>query len=199
MAQLGRPREFDVDEALDKAMDAFWARGYEATSVADLMGAMGLQKGSIYKAFGDKHSLFLRALDRYLDEVIEAVKSAISSAPDERMAVRGWLSGVVAGRCSRSNRRRGCFAINSLVELAPHDPEVNTRLRRHLEQLRGLIVPVVAAGQSKGLLRDNASAEAATDMLIAFVQGIVADARLGRPAEHSSRLMETVLGLVEAK
>ena len=65
MTSVGRPREFDLEEALDAAMQAFWAHGYESTSMADLMLAMDLQKGSIYKAFGDKHSLFIQALRRH--------------------------------------------------------------------------------------------------------------------------------------
>ena len=66
---VGRPRQFDEDLALDSAMQAFWAKGYEATSLADLMAATGLHKGSLYQAFGDKHSLFIRALNRYLEEM----------------------------------------------------------------------------------------------------------------------------------
>ena len=69
---VGRPRQFDVDQTLDAAMRAFWARGYEATSMADLMAATGLHKGSLYQAFGDKHALFIEALKRYLGEMARA-------------------------------------------------------------------------------------------------------------------------------
>ena len=84
---VGRPREFDVDKALDAAMQAFWAKGYEATSMADLMAATGLHKGSIYGAFGDKHALFVEALTRYLADMRQIERSVLKGRSD----TAGWL------------------------------------------------------------------------------------------------------------
>src|ERR687891_349404 len=92
---MARPREFDIDEALEAAMGAFWVRGYEATSLADLMQAMGLQKGSIYKAFGDKHALFLCALQRYLDQMYEAQRAMLTGATSPRVALQAWLDQLI--------------------------------------------------------------------------------------------------------
>ena len=75
---MARPREFDMDQALDAAMSTFWAQGYEATSMTDLVEATGLQKGSLYKAFDDKHDLFMKSLSRYLDGAYTAMKIALS-------------------------------------------------------------------------------------------------------------------------
>src|ERR671910_2905737 len=94
---MARPREFDIDEALDAAMGAFWVRGYEATSLADLMQVMGLQKGSIYKAFGDKHALFLSALQRYLDQMYAAQRQALANATSPRATIQAWLDRLIEG------------------------------------------------------------------------------------------------------
>ena len=69
---VGRPREFDVEQVLEAAMQAFWANGYEGTSLTDLVAATGLMKGSLYQAFGDKHSLFIQTLNRYLQNKLYA-------------------------------------------------------------------------------------------------------------------------------
>ena len=81
---MGRPREFDEDGVLERALHVFWRLGYEATSVTDLMEATGLAKGSLYKAFGDKRSLFLKALDRYLERGRDALRHTLTDAPTVR-------------------------------------------------------------------------------------------------------------------
>ena len=97
---MARPREFDIDEALDAAMGVFWERGYEATSMVNLMDATGLHKGSIYKAFEDKHDLFLQALRRYLNNVYQMFHSTLTAAktPMEGFqALMGVLAAVSLG------------------------------------------------------------------------------------------------------
>ena len=113
---MARPREFDMDEVLDAAMEVFWERGYEATSMADLMDATGLHKGSIYKAFEDKHDLFLQALRRYLSGGYEMFYSALTSA---RTPLEGFKNLIrkTASFCDCQKTGRGCFAINAAVEL----------------------------------------------------------------------------------
>ena len=109
-----------MEEALDAAMSAFWTRGYDATSMADLMEAMDLRKGSIYKAFADKHDLFMQALTRYLDGLYETMRQAFEGFESPVEGLRAWL-GYVSQMCQGEDIRRGCLALNSAVELGPHD------------------------------------------------------------------------------
>src|SRR5690606_26441621 len=104
---MGRPREFDPDAALDAAMAAFWDRGYEATSMADLMAVMGLQKGSIYKAFGDKRQLYLAALRRYLERASQQIADRLRASPTALGALEEWLASSVSGRCTGDAATRG--------------------------------------------------------------------------------------------
>jgi TetR/AcrR family transcriptional repressor of nem operon len=88
---MARPREFDIDQVLDAAINTFWTKGYEATSMADLMEAMNLKKGSIYKAFEDKHDLFCKALERYLEGMDKQMREMVETATSPRAGIEKWL------------------------------------------------------------------------------------------------------------
>ena len=128
---MGRPREFDIDEALRRAMDAFWAKGYEATSLADLTKAMGVQKASLYGTFGDKHKLFTAALTRYAHDGIERLRAELDRPEAPLDAVRGLFHTMVDNTVAPKGKR-GCFCVNAAVELAPHDPAVGDIVREHV-------------------------------------------------------------------
>ena len=122
---MARQREFDMEEVLDAATTAFWSHGYEATSLQDLMEATGLQKGSIYKAFGDKHQLFMSALGHYMGQGGEGMMRAFDEAPTPKDAVRSFLT-MSLRQCACGPTVKGCFMMNSVVELAPHDETVRS-------------------------------------------------------------------------
>src|SRR6478752_7045260 len=106
----GRPREFDPDEALERALELFWRQGYEGTSLGELTAAMGINRPSLYAAFGNKESLFRKALDRYTDEHMAFIRTALEE-PTARGAIEALLRGYVA---SVTNPRTppGCLTVN---------------------------------------------------------------------------------------
>lgn len=167
----GRPREFDIDEALDAAIVVFTERGYHGTSIADLKAAMGLTAGSIYKAFQDKKAIFLAAFDRYKqvrNALLEAELAPFSTGRDK---VRGMLHFYANAACGETGRR-GCLAIGAAVELALFDAEVDARVAlsqaRTLEQIRGFI----RDGQADGSISSDVDADTAALAVMAFLQGI---------------------------
>jgi len=144
-----RPRTFNVDEALYGAMIAFWAKGYKATLMANLTGAMGLEKGSIYAAFADKHSTFLCALKKYSDATYTCFKRILSGGKlpyDGMKALAEELVEYVAG----GESRRGCLDVNSMIELAPHDDEVKNLLERHVKRNEALLAEYAERGRNSG-------------------------------------------------
>ena len=175
---MARPREFDVDEALQAAMEAFWDRGFEATSLADLMEATGLQKGSIYKAFGSKHELFTRALARYLDDVYAKMQAALEGPEPAKEGIRRWLK-LILQTCTEQGKRRGCFAVNSVVELGLHDQTTTSRLRKHFARVEMLLARTIARGQERGELRDDRSPEELAEVLFLFAKGMLASSKGG--------------------
>ncbi len=132
---VGRPREFDPEIVLDAAMQAFWAKGYEATSLADLMDATGLHKGSLYQAFGDKHSLFIQALKRYLSDMRRMKNEMMAQAATPLDGIRAVTHGMIDIADDDCTCPRGCLAINTLVELAPHDAEVQEVMTDHIQRM----------------------------------------------------------------
>ena len=119
---MARPREFDEAAALEAAMECFWRRGYEATSLRDLAGNMGLTAPSLYNAFGGKQALFARALERYLDRTTRARIKRLENSLPPKQAVHRFFAEIIE-RSVSDRERRGCFLINSALEIAPHDGE----------------------------------------------------------------------------
>ncbi len=133
---MPRKKEFDVDTVLDRVMEAFWARGYEATSLNDLLDCMQIQRASLYNAFGDKHTLFLDTLRRYDIIFRRAEVAKRVQMPSPRQAILGLFQDTVTGVIVQK-ARNGCFIINTALELSPHDPEAAEVVREaftHMEQ-----------------------------------------------------------------
>ena len=170
---MARPREFDMDQALEQAMHAFWDHGYEATSLADLMQAMDLQKGSIYKAFGDKHSLFIAALDRYLDDLHTFNQETIESGSTPKEGLRLWLNTEIKLVCGQT-LQRGCLLVNSLVERAYQDDEVAQRAKAHLMRTHKLLTKTITAGQALNEFRKDLSASELAQLISVSFIGMLA-------------------------
>jgi len=168
---VGRPREFDIDQALNAAMETFWAKGYEGTSLNDLMTATGLHKGSIYKAFGDKHSLFISALKRYLEAMRSGKKEILARADTPlgglRMLAHNIIEMVDDGPCPK-----GCMAVNALVELAPHDDEVRGIMLDHVRRMRESLEESVVLAQEAGEIGTDRPARLIAVMIMTFIAGL---------------------------
>lgn len=175
---MARPREFDEAEVLERALCVFWAHGYEATSLADLTEATGLAKGSIYKAFQDKRSLYLAALDHYLERGQRMLETTLDSAESPQAGIERWLDGI-GQMARRRGQRRGCFAVNATVELAPHDREVRDRLAKHQERLRNCYVRTIARGVELGEFRRDLDPAAAAEFLSTVVNGLQVSGKAG--------------------
>lgn len=177
---MARPREFDEDQALAAALETFWERGYDGTSLTDLTERMGLQKGSLYGAFGDKRQLYLSALARYQDRGLEELASELAVG-SPREALRRYFGGVVE-HASSKHGPRGCLCVNTAVELAPHDEDVARSLRKHGERIEALFQELVERGQARrefaAALEPRAAGRYLATLLLGL--GVLAKTRPGR-------------------
>jgi len=171
---VGRPREFDPEEVLEAAMSAFWKRGYEATSMADLIEVTGLHKGSLYQAFGDKHSLFVGALKRYLETMRRNKTAALRTAATPLDGLVAVAHGMVDQADAEPGCPKGCMAINTLVELAPHDREVQKIMNDHIERMRDSIEEAVSNAQVAGQISTARSPKVVTSLMMTFLAGLSA-------------------------
>lgn len=144
---VGRKLEFDREEALEKAMNLFWFKGYNATGLNDLLNHMGIQRQSLYNTFGSKHALFLEAIRYYSDTVVRSLEQQLDAPGEPLENIRNLLK-TLAENAARP-QYRGCLVANTIMELAPHDKAVEEAVGivvRQLEQAfeRALKKAVVA-------------------------------------------------------
>jgi TetR/AcrR family transcriptional repressor of nem operon len=171
-SMVGRPREFDEEQVLDAAMKAFWANGYEATSLADLVSVTGLHKGSLYQAFGDKHSLFIQTLNRYLQGVRHNKNQVLGQADTPIAGIRAVLHGLIDMSENDCSCPQGCMAVKALVETAPHDPEVRRIMEEHKKGMRASMESRLTQAQASGELSADKSPEMITSLLMIFMDGL---------------------------
>ncbi|HEX4356656.1 MAG TPA: TetR/AcrR family transcriptional regulator [Pseudonocardia sp.] len=178
---MGRRRGFDVEDALDVALERFWQRGFDATSVQDLCVAMDVQPGSVYAAFGSKRGLFVAAVRRYMETVSAEAVERINSAPSGVRGLRDYFGHLVDAMVD-GRRRWGCLVTNSLVELTERDAELAALFQQHLANLRTSFAGALARARAEGGLRPGVGPESA-HLLVAVVQGmnVLAKTRPGRP------------------
>jgi len=162
-------KTFDTDEALGKAMQAFWAHGYEATSIQDLLQTMGLNRGSLYATFGDKRSLFIRALRHYDAVHRQAWVTALAETGSPRKAITGAFEDVIAA-VLETGSRDGCLLINTALELSPHDPEIRGIVGHGLAEMEAFFREMIESGQASGeIARTVAPADTARALLGLFI------------------------------
>src|ERR1700754_4999201 len=167
---MGRSRGFDVDQAVDTALETFWKYGFDATSMQVLCNAMNMQPGSVYAAFGAKRDLFTAALRRYTEKVSADAIKRITSAPSGFQGLRNYFDHLIDAMVD-GNRRWGCLITNSLVEFATRDPELAGMFALHLANLRAAFEAALARADAEGDLRPGAGPDSAA-LLVAVVQGM---------------------------
>jgi TetR/AcrR family transcriptional regulator, transcriptional repressor for nem operon len=173
---MARPREFDEDAVLDAAVQCFWKQGYEATSVRDLVAHTGITAASLYNAFGDKRSLYGRALDHYVEASIADRIRRCEALPPGR-AIEVFFEEIV--KRSLSDRdRKGCLLVNAALDVAPHDSGFRRVVAAVLVQIEAFFVACVRAGQTDGTITRSLSAEALAQHLLGVLMGIRVLARV---------------------
>ena len=168
---MARPREFDREAVLDQAIEVFWQHGYEGTSVQDLVDSMGINRGSLYGAFGDKHRLFLAALHRYEETFHSTISERLAEGGSPMQAIRGVFEDVVQ-ECSCDEGRKGCLMTNSAVELAAHDRDTATLVAANFSRVEEAFVKVLRHAQSDGEIGKKQNPRALGRFLTSSLQGL---------------------------
>jgi TetR/AcrR family transcriptional repressor of nem operon len=189
---MGRPREFDEQEVLERALQVFWTHGYEATSIADLMAATGLAKGSVYKGFGDKKALFMRTLDMYLSRGRARYLELEAAKIGALDLLRRWFT-VGVEMSTDCAVRKGCFSVNCMVELAPHDDEVRKLLKDHEHRIEQLYERTLRRGVDEGALRPDLDPREAARWLTIVVSGVQVGTKTGMPRKDALAMVDFTL------
>ena len=172
---MGRPKEFDEQEALLKAMKLFWVHGYKATSIQDLVDGMGIGRGSLYGTFGGKRSLFLRALRHYDKERGNHLADLSTSKPP-RQAVLNPFEAIV-NTALDDGSRDGCFLVNTALELSPHDREIESLVADGFSYAEGFFRSSIERGQASEEISTEVDAASTAQTLHTLLLGMLVLAR----------------------
>ena len=168
---MARPRSFDEERALDAAIDCFWSRGLETTSVRDLADHMGIQGPSLYNAFGSKRALFARALERYATRNMRERIARLERRHPPRAAIRAFLQEVI-DRSVSDPHRRGCLLVNSALEVAPHDKELRARIAAYLGEIVAFFRRSIQSAQAAGEVPQKLDCDDTAKLLLGVLLGI---------------------------
>lgn len=192
---MARPREFDIDEVLLQVMEVFWKEGYEKTSFALIEEQTGVKKASLCAAFGDKRSLFLKALRHYQDAKRRECRLALNEG-SPKDAIRQLLFGV-AEMITGENARQGCMQVNTIIELASHDAEVAALVKEHSELSSTQVAEIIAKGQRLGQFRTDVEATVLATYLMVSFYGMAVAGKAAIVGENAEQITDIILSALE--
>ena len=172
-----RPREFDRDEVLERALRVFWEKGYAATSTDDLLSAMQIGRQSLYNAFGDKRKLYVEALERYQSESVSGHIARLTTPASALAGIEALLLGVIA--VNPAERVLGCMGVNAICEFGAADPELVGLREKAGATLHRQVVARIREGQDAGEIAPALDAREAANFVLTTMYGIQLGARAG--------------------
>ncbi len=194
---MARPKEFDRDEAVKRAMAVFWEQGYEATSTEDLLRAMGIGRQSMYDTFGDKHRLYLEALQRYNTNNSLEMMERLRAGASPLLAIEEVLLSV--SKETQEQRLRGCMGVNATTELAQKDPEVASLIRSSSTLCEGALERIVLEAKRRGEIAPSTDERAAGRFLLTTLQGMRVSAKAGATPESLRDVASFALAGLKAR
>jgi TetR/AcrR family transcriptional regulator, transcriptional repressor for nem operon len=168
---MARTKDFDENEVLCKAIQLFWRKGYNATSMQELVDALGISRSSLYDTYTDKHTLFIKALESYQTTGYAQIERIIEEGLPARDTVKKLLE-LATGSLSTDDQQKGCFMVNAEIEVAPHDQDVNKMVCQNDQQMEDAFYRVIRAGQESGELKNKQDARLLARFIFNAVKGM---------------------------
>ena len=191
-----RQREFDEEKALDDAMLLFWEKGYKATSLSDLTAKMGIQRPSLYSAFGDKEKLFEAALRKYTKLHASHIRKKLQNNLSVKEAFHTFFEDLVEEEYKESPNK-GCFCINTMVELAPHDEKFEILTREHQMYLSIIFQETIVRGIRSGELESSLNAKVLAQTLVVSLIGLTVLMKSRPERSFVDNSVATILSLLK--
>jgi TetR/AcrR family transcriptional repressor of nem operon len=192
---MSRHQEFDPEEALHQAMRVFWRKGYEATSLNDLLKATGLSKSSLYATFGGKRDLFLAAFDAYRDERKREAVEILDQTP-ARTGISRFFKIILEG-AKADEYVNGCMSINQAVEMAPHDEDVRVRVKQDFQLMEKLLAQAIERGRNDGSIKGRRTARELSRLMVVAFPGLQVMVRAKCDPERLDDALRLVLSLLD--
>ncbi|MEE8351050.1 MAG: TetR/AcrR family transcriptional regulator [Rhodospirillales bacterium] len=193
---MARPREFDKTVALGQAMNVFWSRGYEATSLSDLLSAMELSKSSFYDTFGSKHDVFLATIEHYK----KTISAQISGIADLDAPARKLIEGMfekAASRMTEKGGQRGCYLNNCAVDVSLRDPEAAKLIHSGIAIMENTFLSLIERGQQEGDIAAGKNALSLARYLTSSLNGIMVTGKFNPDRDVLSDIGKTSLMVLD--
>ena len=192
----GRPLAFDPEQALQAALQLFWAQGYEATSTAQLITAMGISKSSLYQCFGSKQDLYNRCLEHYGEMTADYMRSALTQAQSPKQFVLDLVAGTAA-QAGDANLPGGCFIVNTACELGANNAFAGALLLKRRDKAFYVIADAVKAMQTCGEICERKDANALARQIFACICGMKVMDKMAFSADEQSSCIDMIRALLE--
>ncbi|KAB1089162.1 TetR/AcrR family transcriptional regulator [Neorhizobium galegae] len=192
----GRPREFEIEDALDKAIIVFSERGYHAASISELKDAMGLAAGSLYKAFKDKKAIFLASFDRYKQVRNALLDQELAEGANGRDKVSRMLR-FYAEASHGQNGRRGCLVVGTAIELAVYDTDAAERVGRSMARTEAMIDGLIREGQADGSIPPAIDPLTTAHVLLSVTQGLRVLGKTGPNRDRAFSVVDAAMKLLD--
>jgi TetR/AcrR family transcriptional repressor of nem operon len=187
---MARTKDFDENEVLMKAMHLFWSRGYNSTSMEDLVGGLGISRSSLYDTYTDKHTLFIKALEHYRQVNYIKIQEILNSPGSARETVKKLIELATSG-ASDGRKAMGCFLVNAEVEVAPHDKKVNNLVCSNGQQMEDIFFQVIQKGKKAGEIKNKQDTRA----LARFISNSVKGMQVSSKTTSDKSVLNDVIGL----
>lgn len=193
---MPRTKQFDEEEVLAKAMELFWKKGYNGTSIQDLVDHLGVNRASLYNTFGGKDALFRRSLQLYRAQNIQQIAGFLRRQPSIREGIRSLFL-MAADRCVRDTDRKGCFVVNTATELIPGHPEMLHLLLDNQTAFEQLFLEVLEEGVQRGEISSDTNVAATAAFLFTLYNGLNVIAKINPDPAHLNRTLEVGLSVLD--
>jgi TetR/AcrR family transcriptional repressor of nem operon len=175
---MARKKDFDEDELLEKAVNIFWDKGYCATSAQDLVDGLGINRSSLYNTYTDKRTLFTKSLKHYQDKQTTAVLSLLNNADDIHKVIKEIFDRIIQ-ESVKDDLTKGCFMVNTAVELSSHDPEVKDLVNLNNQSVVDALTRAIEKGQKSGQINQDSAPLAVARFIFSTISGLRVTARSG--------------------
>lgn len=193
---IGRPREFDTELALEAAMQVFWSKGYEATSLTDLIEAMKISKSSFYQTFQNKHQLFQNCITYYQERFISDFTASLHTAKSGRAFIENTFTSMEE-KAKPNCDRRGCLILNCVSEFAQRDPVIAALITKSIKKINDVFLAAVKRAQQEGDLSPNKNPRPLARYLLSSMNGLTTMIKAGAGATEVKEVSQVVLAALD--
>lgn len=187
---MARTKDFDEQEVLSKAIQVFWLKGYNGTSMQDLVDNLGISRSSLYDTYTDKHTLFLKALESYQNKGATRIKEIIENTASAKETIKKLLE-LSTSDLLKDKEQKGCFIVNAEVEVAAHDTEVNNLVCNNDKQMEEAFYQVIQKGKKSGEIKNPQDARALARFIFNAVKGM----RVSAKSTANKRFFNDIIAL----